>query len=161
MLSLSVSCIHLELSAAKSPKEQALVLSMILFQRGRKMSELCATRIGTRLRICWVPAASSRGLPGFRQRRHAANPTAHSRWSREPTCPLSIRCKNCKRQLAAKPQLRLHLRHTCRGICCRLQVSWWSMEVRMGKPQFTRLDVAIGSFASIWPRADHVRLSSI
>ena len=45
MLSLSVSCIHLELSAAKSPKEQALVLSMILFQRGRKMTELCATRM--------------------------------------------------------------------------------------------------------------------
>jgi len=31
--------------AAKSPKEQALVLSMILFQRGRKMTELCATRM--------------------------------------------------------------------------------------------------------------------
>jgi len=45
MISLSVSCIHLELSAAKSPKEQALVLSMILFQRGRKMTELCATRM--------------------------------------------------------------------------------------------------------------------
>jgi len=46
MLSLSVSCIHLELSAAKSPKEQALlVLSMILFQGGRKMAELCATRM--------------------------------------------------------------------------------------------------------------------
>ena len=45
MLSLSVSCIHLELSVAKSPKEQALVLSMILFQRGRKMTELCATRM--------------------------------------------------------------------------------------------------------------------
>jgi hypothetical protein len=45
MLPLSVSCIHLELSAAKSPKEQALVLSMILFQRGRKMTELCATRM--------------------------------------------------------------------------------------------------------------------
>src|SRR5882762_1570298 len=45
MLSLSVSCIHLALSAAKSPKEQALVLSMILFQRGRKMTELCATRM--------------------------------------------------------------------------------------------------------------------
>jgi hypothetical protein len=44
-LSLSVSCIHLELSAAKSLKEQALVLSMILFQRGRKMTELCATRM--------------------------------------------------------------------------------------------------------------------
>src|SRR3981081_3390863 len=38
MLSLSVSCIHLALSAAKSPKEQALVLSMVLFQRGRKMT---------------------------------------------------------------------------------------------------------------------------
>jgi hypothetical protein len=45
ILSLSVSFIHLELSAAKSPKEQALVLSMILFQRGRKMTELCATRM--------------------------------------------------------------------------------------------------------------------
>jgi hypothetical protein len=46
MLSLSVSCIHLELSAAKSPKEQALlVLLMILFQGGRKMAELCATRM--------------------------------------------------------------------------------------------------------------------
>jgi len=45
MLSLSVSSTHLELSAAKSPKEQALVLSMILFQRGRKMTELCATRM--------------------------------------------------------------------------------------------------------------------
>jgi hypothetical protein len=46
MLSLSVSCIHLELSAAKSLKEQALlVLSMILFQGGRKMAELCAMRM--------------------------------------------------------------------------------------------------------------------
>lgn len=45
MLSLSVSFIHLELSAAKFPKEQALVLSMILFQRGRKMTELCVTRM--------------------------------------------------------------------------------------------------------------------
>jgi hypothetical protein len=45
MLSLSVSCSHLELSAATSPKEQALVPSMILFQRGRKMTELCAARM--------------------------------------------------------------------------------------------------------------------
>jgi len=45
MLSLSVSFIHLEFSAAKSPIEQALFPSMILFQRGRKMTELCATRL--------------------------------------------------------------------------------------------------------------------
>jgi hypothetical protein len=45
MLSPSVSCIHLDLSAAKSPTEQALILSMILVQRGRKMTELCATRM--------------------------------------------------------------------------------------------------------------------
>jgi len=77
MLSLSVSCIHLELSAAKSPKEQALVLSMILFQRGRKMTELCATRM--ELDYVEFPQLLRAGFPEFRQRRHAANPTAHSR----------------------------------------------------------------------------------
>jgi len=35
MLSLSISCIHFELSA-KSPKEQALVVSMILFSAAEK-----------------------------------------------------------------------------------------------------------------------------
>jgi hypothetical protein len=80
MLSLSVSRIHLELSAAKSPKEQALVLSMILFQRGRKMTELCATRMELDYAFVEFPQLLLRaGFPEFRQRRHAANPTAHSR----------------------------------------------------------------------------------
>jgi hypothetical protein len=78
MLSLSVSCIHLELSA-KSPKEQALVLSMILFQRGRKMTELCATRMELDYAFVEFPQLLRAGFPGFRQCRHAANPTAHSR----------------------------------------------------------------------------------
>jgi len=34
----SLSVFHLELSTAKSPKEQALVLFMILVQSGRKMT---------------------------------------------------------------------------------------------------------------------------
>jgi hypothetical protein len=79
MLSLSVSCIHLELSAAKSPKEQALVLSMILFQRGGKMTELCATRMELDYAFVEFPQLLRAGFPEFRQRRHAANPTAHSR----------------------------------------------------------------------------------
>jgi hypothetical protein len=78
-LSLSVSCIHLELSTAKSLKEQALVLSMILFQRGRKMTELCATRMELDYAFVEFPQLLRAGFPGFRQRRHAANPTAHSR----------------------------------------------------------------------------------
>jgi len=75
MLSLSVSCIHLELSAAKYPKEQALVLSMILFQRGRKMT----TRMELDYAFVEFPQLLRAGFAGFRQRRHAANPTAHSR----------------------------------------------------------------------------------
>jgi hypothetical protein len=63
MLSLSVSCIHLELSAAKSLKEQALlVLSMILFQGGRKMAELCAMRMELDYAFVEFPLFS-RGLP--------------------------------------------------------------------------------------------------
>jgi hypothetical protein len=80
MLSLSVSCIHLELSAAKSLKEQALlVLSMILFQGGRKMAELCAMRMELDYAFVEFPLSFRAGFPGFRQRRRAANPTAHSR----------------------------------------------------------------------------------
>jgi hypothetical protein len=79
MLSVSVSCIHLELSAAKSPKEQALVLSMIHFQRGRKMTELCATRTELDYAFVEFPQLLRAGFPEFRQRRLAANPTAHSR----------------------------------------------------------------------------------
>jgi hypothetical protein len=67
MLSLSVSCIHLELSAAKSPKEQALlVLSMILFQGGRKMAELCATRMELDHAFAEFPQLFFAGFPrGF------------------------------------------------------------------------------------------------
>ena len=96
MLSLSVSCIHLELSAAKSPKEQALVLSMILFQRGRKMTELCAT--GMELDHAFVEfpqlrvSTASSPLP---IRLHIPD----DRESRRG--PLSVRCKNSKRRLAA------------------------------------------------------------
>ena len=79
MLSLSVSFIHLEFSAAKSPIEQALFLSMILFQRGRKMTELCATRMELDYAFVEFPQLLRAGFPWFRQRRHAANPTAHSR----------------------------------------------------------------------------------
>jgi hypothetical protein len=79
MLSLSVSFIYLELSAAKSPIEQALVLSMILFQRGRKMTELCATRRELDYAFVELPQLLRAGFPWFRQRRHAANPTPHSR----------------------------------------------------------------------------------
>jgi hypothetical protein len=78
MLSLSISCIHLELSA-KSPNEQALVVSMILFQRGRKMTELCARELELDYAFAKFPQLLRAGFPGFRQRRHAANPTAHSR----------------------------------------------------------------------------------
>jgi hypothetical protein len=66
MLSLSVSCIHLELSAAKSPKEQALVLSMILFQRGRKMTELCATRMELDYAFVEFPQLSLKNISAMR-----------------------------------------------------------------------------------------------
>jgi hypothetical protein len=66
MLSLSVSCIHLELSATKSPKEQApLVRSMILFQGGRKMAELCATRMELDHAFVAFPQLFARACPGF------------------------------------------------------------------------------------------------
>jgi hypothetical protein len=66
MLSLSVPCIHLELSAAKSPKEQALlVLSMIPFQGGRKMTELCATRMELDYAFVEFPQLFARASPGF------------------------------------------------------------------------------------------------
>jgi hypothetical protein len=63
MLSLSVSCCHFELSAAKSPKEQALVPSMILFQRGRKMTELRAAGMELDYAFVKFPQLFSRGLP--------------------------------------------------------------------------------------------------
>jgi hypothetical protein len=63
MLSLSVSCIHLELSAAKIFKgTSAPRLSMILFQGGRKMAELCATRMELDYAFVEFPLFS-RGLP--------------------------------------------------------------------------------------------------
>ena len=62
------------------PKGTALVLSMILFQRGRKMTELCATRMELDYAFVELLQLLLRaGFPEFRQRRHAANPTAHSR----------------------------------------------------------------------------------
>ena len=79
MLSLSVSFIHLELSAAKSPIEQALVLLMILFQRGRNMTELCAARMELDYVFVELPQLHRAGIPRFRQCRHAANPAARSR----------------------------------------------------------------------------------
>jgi len=101
MLSLSVSCIHFELSVAKSPKEHAP--SMILSQRGRKMTELWARRMELDSAFVEFPQLFRAGFPGFRQRRHAANPTA-------PT--------------AGGGTLRFdsRLRHTCRGSCVPLQL---------------------------------------
>ena len=78
MLSLSVSCIHLELSAAKSPKEQSAPRPVDDSFSGRQKNDLTVHNAnGTRLRFCVVPIAFRAGLPGFRQRRHAANPTAY------------------------------------------------------------------------------------
>jgi hypothetical protein len=61
MLSLSVPCIHLELSAAKS----LLVLSMIPFLGGRKMTELCATRMELDYALVEFPQLFARASPGF------------------------------------------------------------------------------------------------
>jgi hypothetical protein len=103
MLSLSVSSIHLELSAAKSPKEQALVLSMILFQRDRKMTEQCATRMELNYAFVELPQLFARASPDFDSvvtlpiRLHIPD----DRESRRDR--LSVRCKNRKRWLAAKP----------------------------------------------------------
>jgi hypothetical protein len=107
MLSLSVSFTHLELSAAKSPKEQALVLSMILFQRGRKMTELCATRMELDYPLVELPQLLRAGFPWFRQR--VTLPIRlHIPDDRESRRgPLSVRCKNSKRWLAAKPSVSI------------------------------------------------------
>ena len=97
MLSLSVSFIHLEFSAAKSPKEQALVLLMILFQRGRKMTELCATRMELNYAFVELPQLFARASPDFNSvvtlpiRLHIPDDRENRR------NPLSIRCKNSKR----------------------------------------------------------------
>src|ERR1700737_2405240 len=104
MLSLSVSCIHLELSAAKSPKEQALVLSMILFQRGRKMTELCATRMELDYAFVEFPQLLRAGFPPSFDSVAALPIRLHIPDDRETRRgPLSVRCKNSKRRLAAKP----------------------------------------------------------
>jgi len=67
MLSLSVSCIHLELSPAKSPKEQALVLSNDSFSaRQKKMTELCGASWKLDYAFVKFPQFSSRrAFPGF------------------------------------------------------------------------------------------------
>jgi hypothetical protein len=104
MLSLLVSCTHLELSAAKSPKEQALVLSMILFQRGRKMTELCATPMELDYAFVEFPQLlRARAFPGFDVvvTLLIRLQIPDDRESRRG--PLSVRCKNSKRRRAAKP----------------------------------------------------------
>jgi hypothetical protein len=66
MLSLSDSYIHLELSATKYQRNKALlVLSMILFQGGRKMAELCATRMELDHAFVEFPQLFARACPGF------------------------------------------------------------------------------------------------
>jgi hypothetical protein len=52
MLSLSVSFIHLELSAAKSPKEQALGPVDDSFSAGQKNDRTVRNANGTQLRVC-------------------------------------------------------------------------------------------------------------
>src|SRR5258707_5723437 len=154
MLSLSVSCIHLELSA-KSPKEQALVLSMILFQRGRKMTELCATRM--ELDHAFVEFPQLLLGAGFRSfdtvvtlpiRLHIPD----DRESRRG--PLRVRCKNSKRRLAAKPSASITPVEVAAAVC-KYRHDRWKFE--WGKPQFTRLDVAIGSKAPFWRSVGHFR----
>jgi hypothetical protein len=91
MLSLSVSCIHLELSAAKSLKEQALlVLSMILFQGGRKMAELCAMRMELDYAFVEFPLFSRGKLARFRavgQKASLGTPQAGARPMTRPPGP--------------------------------------------------------------------------
>src|SRR5260370_39681792 len=155
MLSLSVSCIHLELSATKSPKEQALVLSMILFQRGRKMTELCATRMELDYAFVEFPQLLLRsGLPRVS--------TASSRCQSDCTFQVIARAAGVHSASDAKtandgwrrnPQLRLHLRHTCRGSWCRHER--WKFE--WGKPHVTRLKVRKRAIRVVWPAHDNFR----
>ena len=77
---------------------------MILFQRGRKMTELCATRMELDCAFVEFPQLLRAGFPRVS--------TASSRCQSDCTFqmiararrgPLCVRCKNSKRQLAAKP----------------------------------------------------------
>src|SRR5216684_5886244 len=87
----------------KIPKGTSAVLSMILFQRGRKMTELCATRMELDYAFVEFRSFFARASPSFDSvvslpiRLHIPD----DRESRRG--PLSVRCKNSKRRLAAKP----------------------------------------------------------
>ena len=145
MLSLSFSFIHLEFSAAKSPKEHALVLSMISFSARQKNDRTVHNASGTRLLLLSsrsvfgglprVSTASSRcqsdctfQMIARAARVHSASDakTANDSWRRNPTfdytfdIPVEVAAAVCK------------YRHD------RWKIEW-------DKPQFTWLDVAIGS----------------
>ncbi len=71
MLSLSVSFILFPLRNPQ--KDQALVLSMILFLRSRKMTELCATRMELNYAFVELPQLFARASTGFENDKEAAN----------------------------------------------------------------------------------------
>src|SRR3954453_22579896 len=119
MLSLSASCIHLELSVAKSQRNKRPPCQQFSFSAAEKWQpEWNST-------THWLSSRSfffARSFPGFESvitppiRPHIPDDREGRRG------PLSVRCKNRKRR-RRNPQLRLPLPHTCRGNCCRLQVS--------------------------------------
>ena len=92
--------IHLEFSAAKSPKEHALVLSMIPFSAGHKNDGTVHNANGTRLLLLNSRSFFARTSPGFDSvvtlpiRLHVLD----DRESRRG--PLGVRCNNSKRRQA-------------------------------------------------------------
>jgi hypothetical protein len=147
MLSLSVSFIHLEFSAAKSPKAHALVLSMIPFSARQKNDRTVHNANGTRLLLLSSRSCFARASPGFdsvfplpirlhipddresRPRVHSASDakTANDGCRRNPTFNYTFDMPVEVDAAAVR-----EYRHD------RWKIEW-------GKPQFTWLDVAIGS----------------
>jgi hypothetical protein len=76
MLSLSFSFIHLEFSAAKSPKEHALVLSMIPFSARQKNDRTVHNAKGTRLLLLSSRSFFARASPGFDRQMQKQQTTA-------------------------------------------------------------------------------------
>ena len=92
--------------------------------------------------------------------------TASSRRQSDCTFQMIARAAGVHSASAAKtvndgwrrnPQLRLHLRHTCRGSWCRHER--WKFE--WGKPQFTRLEVRNRVIRVGWPDHDDFRSTPV
>jgi hypothetical protein len=122
------------------------------------MTELCAREWNSTTHLLSSRSFFARASPGFDSvvtlliRLHIPD----DRESRRG--PLSVRCKNSKRRLAAKPSASITpSKYLSRFIevaaaVCKYRHDRWKFE--WGKPQFTRLDVAIGSNVILtvgWP----------